>query len=269
MDRNFNLAETSNLLIQALERELGNNCVIRLSLDVQLPAELQGDFDELGKSIKHICEFLVQHLVNGLVDIEIVKAGQHNGHITIGVDVRGSDAMLDAEAEQRWVSEDLLNWLNLMPHKASFSFSNGHYIFSFKAKFGNVGSAEYGVDTNEIKILLVEDNEMNALVFASFLEAWEIEVTVVGNGKDAVSKLKEQRFDLVLMDIHMPVMNGIQATKTIREFNVDLPIVVLTASSLEGDVDQALSAGANDFLLKPVSSGQLKGIVAKYLSQFR
>lgn len=269
MGKFFNMSEASNLLIQSLERELGNDCIIRLSLDVQLPTQLDGDFDQLGGSIKNICEFLVQHLVNGLVDIEIVKAGQHNGHITVGVDVRGSDAMLNAQIEQRWAGDDSLDWVNSLPHKTTFSFSKGYFNFSFKAKFNSVGTDIDNKAPSEIKILLVEDNEMNALVFSSFLENWDIEVTVVGNGREAVNKLLEGQFDLVLMDIHMPLMNGIQATRTIREFNVDLPIVVLTASSLEGDVDQALAAGANDFLLKPVSSGQLKGIIAKYLSQFR
>jgi len=120
------------------------------------------------------------------------------------------------------------------------------------------------MDLRGKKILMAEDNETNALVFSSFLEDWNCLVTIVTNGEDAVAKVREDVFDLVLMDIYMPKMNGTQAIEAIRLFNPSIPIIVLTASTLEQDIRASIAVGANNFLLKPISSSQLKSMVEKY-----
>ncbi len=265
MTQEFNISEVSNSLIRSLEKELGNNCLIRLSLDVQLPAHLVGDWESINQSIKRTCEFLVHHLVNGVVDIEIVKIGQHNGHITIGVYIRGSDFINNRTIGIRRVITDYSNWTHHIKHKINIAFSDDYLKFSFKTKFDLITKPISQSATPNVKILVVEDNELNAMVFSSFLESWEIEVTIVVNGAEAISKLKREPFDMVLMDIHMPVLNGIEATRQIRSFNTKVPIIILTASSLETDLTQAMSAGANDLLQKPVSSSQLYGIVSRYI----
>ena len=265
MTQKFNVSEVSYSLIQSLEKELGNNCLIRLSLDVQLPAQLVGDWESISESIKCTCEFLVHHLVNGVVDIEIVKIGQHNGHITIGVYIKGSDFINSRNIGIRKVITEYFLGPHSIKHNVNITFEDDYLKFSFKTKFDLATESIKQSAAPHAKILVVEDNELNALVFSSFLESWEINVTIVANGEEAISKLKHEPFDMVLMDIHMPILNGIEATRQIRGFNTKVPIIVLTASSLETDLMQALSAGADDLLQKPVSSSQLYSIVIKYL----
>jgi CheY-like chemotaxis protein len=113
-------------------------------------------------------------------------------------------------------------------------------------------------------ILLAEDNDLNALVFVSFIEEWGCQITKAANGLEAVATAGSADFDLILMDIHMPEMSGNEAIWRIRQFNKNIPIIALTASSLKRDITSSLEAGANDFLLKPVSSHQLKKMLVKY-----
>jgi len=88
---------------------------------------------------------------------------------------------------------------------------------------------------------------------------------VVPNGKEAVNATIENHYDIILMDIYMPYLDGIQATRDIRKFNITIPIIALTASTLEADLNNARKAGINDLLLKPVSSMSLFKTLQKYL----
>ncbi len=267
MKKEFELSKVTSVLINSLESELGTKCLLRLSVDVQLPNRLNGDLKSFQLSIKTICRFLTTHLINGLVDIEITKAGQHNGSVTLSVDVWGSDATQKYNLSNDDVASDELSWLATMPFETLFYIEDKKYHFRFKITF-NIIKKEKEKDQHAIekKILIVDDNEINALVFSSFLETWGLKVTSVTDGKSALTKVTEEAFDLILMDIYMPVMNGIEATTEIRKINTKTPIIILTASSLGTDVQEAISAGANNFLIKPVSSALLKTIVDKYLA---
>lgn len=265
MKKEFELSKFSNELIKSLESEFGTKCLVRLSLDVQLPNRLIGDLSGFKLTIESICRFLTTHLINGLVDIEITKAGRHNGSIALSVDVWGSDAMQKYNLTNNDLANSELSWLAEMPYKTLFYVEERKYRFSFKVTFSIIEKEKNEVPL-EKKVLIVEDNEMNALVFSSFLEVWGLKVTVVTNGQLAVTRVKKEKFDLILMDIYMPSMNGIQATAEIRKFNFKIPIIILTASSLGMDIEEAMASGANDFLIKPVSSTMLKTIVNKYLA---
>lgn len=82
----------------------------------------------------------------------------------------------------------------------------------------------------------------------------------VQTGVDAVNRVRDEHFDLVLMDMKMPVMDGLEATRKIREFNADIPIVALTANAFDSDRVSALDAGCNAFLAKPLKKSQLLDI---------
>ncbi len=102
------------------------------------------------------------------------------------------------------------------------------------------------------KVLLAEDNEMNRFICMQSLSFAGCDVVEAVNGKDAIQKLKEESFDLVLMDIQMPEMDGVEATLKIRtELNLGLPIIALTANAFKHDIDLYLSIGMNDFITKP------------------
>lgn len=115
------------------------------------------------------------------------------------------------------------------------------------------------------RVLLVEDNEINQEVVTSHLQALELNFEIANNGQEAVELAQQKVFDLVLMDIQMPIMDGYQATQAIRLFNKTLPIVALTAAAMIEDKSKALAAGMNDHLAKPIDPAQLYQLLARYL----
>lgn len=114
-------------------------------------------------------------------------------------------------------------------------------------------------------ILVVEDNEINLTLVRTILEKWKCTISSAPNGLVATEKVQEEEFDLVLMDVRMPVMNGLEATRKIRSDGFTrLPIVALTANALETEVRKCRNAGMNDFLSKPFSQDSLYEKILPY-----
>ncbi len=112
-----------------------------------------------------------------------------------------------------------------------------------------------GIDEREVKILVAEDNDSNYSLVRHILRDYDL--TRVENGVDAVERIRNEKFNLVLMDMKMPVMSGLEATRKIREFNTEIPIVALTANAFDSDRVSAIDAGCNAFLAKPLKRSQL------------
>ena len=118
------------------------------------------------------------------------------------------------------------------------------------------------------KVLIAEDNETNQMLISIMLEERDIEYVIVENGQEAVDILKNSdEFDLVFMDINMPVLDGINATKKLRELNYTKPIVSLSANVIEADIKSYLEAGINDTLNKPIVPYELDRILTLYLKK--
>ena len=107
----------------------------------------------------------------------------------------------------------------------------------------------------KLRILVAEDNDSNFLLVRNILKDYDL--LRVTNGVEAVEEIRNGKFDFVLMDLKMPVMDGLVATRKIREFNSDIPIVALTANAFDADRASAMDAGCNAFLPKPVKRKQL------------
>ena len=127
-----------------------------------------------------------------------------------------------------------------------------------------------GGDTLDGVVLLVEDNEVNRLIGTEMLRSFGLEVKVAQDGQQALELLEQHRVDLVLMDIGMPVLDGHEATRRLREREMRLtlprvPVVALTAYAFESDAAKALDAGMDAHLAKPYSREQLKEIVQRWL----
>ncbi|RYF98349.1 MAG: response regulator, partial [Chitinophagaceae bacterium] len=108
------------------------------------------------------------------------------------------------------------------------------------------------------RILIAEDNEINQQVIQFILQKLGYEPALVSNGLTAVQAQKEHSYDLVLMDMQMPEMDGLEATRTIRSGNDDAVIIALTANTMAGDQERCLEAGMNDYLGKPINVEELK-----------
>lgn len=114
------------------------------------------------------------------------------------------------------------------------------------------------------KILIAEDTESNFMQINILLKK-DYTISWVTNGEEAVNSFLRERPDLILMDIRMPVMNGIQATEKIRTIDIDLPIVAVTANAFLIEQQQALAAGCNDIIAKPYTYERLKETIIKYI----
>ncbi|WP_051203274.1 ATP-binding protein [Hugenholtzia roseola] len=116
------------------------------------------------------------------------------------------------------------------------------------------------------RILLAEDNEINQMLVVQMLKNWGYLVTVVDNGKKALEKIAAEPFDIVLMDVHMPEMDGYQATQEIRsKVSKTVPIIAMTASALKGEAERCLAAGMSDYIAKPFPKDSLKSKLEYYV----
>jgi signal transduction histidine kinase len=115
-------------------------------------------------------------------------------------------------------------------------------------------------------ILVAEDNKINQMVAEAMLESMGVNVTIVDNGQLALDEFKVRKYDLILMDIQMPVMDGITACRTLRESNKIIPIIALTANVMSDDILKYNEEGFNDHIGKPIDQNNLIQVLAQYLS---
>jgi signal transduction histidine kinase/CheY-like chemotaxis protein len=115
------------------------------------------------------------------------------------------------------------------------------------------------------KILVVEDNKINQMITKKMLENKDILCEIIDNGEAAVEILKNKKFDLILMDVHLPGINGTIATQQLRKFDTITPVIALTAISLNENREMLLSYGMNDVITKPFAPEDFYTVIAKYL----
>jgi PAS domain S-box-containing protein len=119
------------------------------------------------------------------------------------------------------------------------------------------------------RILLVEDNELNQQVATGLLDMAAVQVDVASHGKEALDRVRrmkpERGYDLVLMDVQMPVMDGMEATRLLRAQGFSVPIIALTANVMQGDRERYLAIGMNDYLAKPIEPNKLWAVLCKWI----
>ena len=116
------------------------------------------------------------------------------------------------------------------------------------------------------RILVAEDNLINQDIVKGLLEMTGATLDFANDGLEAIELFKTKHYDLILMDVQMPFLDGLEATKEIRKFNQDIPIVALTANVMQQDVDKSLAVGMNDHLNKPIEFSVFYKVVAQYLA---
>ncbi|MDB6061716.1 MAG: hypothetical protein JWM78_1819 [Verrucomicrobiaceae bacterium] len=127
------------------------------------------------------------------------------------------------------------------------------------------------IDLSHKRVLLVEDNDINQEVAVAILRSFGTQVSVANNGAEAVQMVKAETFDVVLMDMQMPVLDGVAATRAIRadSANAQPLIIAMTANALPGDRERCLEAGMNDYVAKPIEPAQLLATLSHWLGQPR
>lgn len=159
--------------------------------------------------------------------------------------------------------------LEPVPERASAGRMNTRdAVEHSRKKVAVPGFAELKLQLQGAHILLVEDNPLNQEVAAELLKQVGVSVDLAANGAEALQQLEQRSYDLVLMDMQMPVMDGLTATRKIRRQAQwrDLPILAMTASALTSDRDACIEAGMNDFLAKPIEPKKLWAELARWIN---
>lgn len=124
------------------------------------------------------------------------------------------------------------------------------------------------LNKNDLKILVVDDNQVNLLIIAEILKKLNIDYVLAQNGQIAIDLCKDVGFDIILMDINMPVLNGLEATEILKnQYKIKTPIIALTANSLEGDKNKYLEHGFDDYLSKPFNINAFLELIEKFLTK--
>jgi PAS domain S-box-containing protein len=152
---------------------------------------------------------------------------------------------------------------------SSFSFELPFAISSSKLNQSTVAQDLNYKSLGSRYVLVAEDVELNQYLVRHIMESWGFTVDIVNNGREAVDMVQKNNYDLVLMDIQMPEMDGMEATRAIRQLSdhkkAAIPIVALTANALKGDSEKYLAVGMNDFLPKPFNEQKLFMIISNNL----
>ena len=136
----------------------------------------------------------------------------------------------------------------------TFKFDLNYNLLKTLPGEANDNNIVYEIDYNALEnrhILVVEDNKINQMITRKILEKNKITCETADNGEIAVEKARTEKFDLILMDIHMPGISGIEATEQIRLFDKDIPILALTAVTIDENIDEFHAVGFNDIIPKP------------------
>lgn len=295
-EEDFELNEVFNSLQQTmgiLAREKG--IAFKVKLDNELPEWVRGDSQRLNQILLNLAGNAVKFTHSGSVTVDVdLKTVNATGPLVMvkvidtgtGIPEEKLEAIFD-EFEQ--IACDIKDksdgtGLGLSIVRKLVELYHGTIevtstpgegsTFSFTVQLKNTKKVKphevplLGVDTVEhskASILVVEDNYVNQLVTRRYLEKAGYKVTIVENGLEGTKAHETTRFDLIIMDVQMPVMDGLEATKIIRSRDKDIPIIGMTASVMKEDLDLCYKAGMNSYIPKPFEPLKFYRMLDKFL----
>lgn len=300
-ERVFSLAK----LLKAIEAQLHplaeqqENC-LQIDIAEDVPDQLCGDCDRIQQIILNLGSNANKFTEKGCVQIEVSrleKPAQQQNHYQLqfvirdnGIGIRADDlsklfqpfSQLDDSTTRKFTGTGLglaicKNLVEMMGGTISVESKPGQgSAFTFTLSLVQPHACELLNQPTEVaysfsqkRILLVEDNPTNQLIVRKMLEKANASVQVANHGLEALEQCQQQDFDLILMDWHMPEMDGLQATRALRQAFADnqIPVIGLTASVLDHDQQLCLDAGMDAVIAKPVSRTELLTTLARFLDQ--
>ena len=255
----FNIRQTGKDLLKILEKELPKDAVCRLTIDVLIPEILTGDKEGLCHSIKLICRYLTKNAIGVIIDIDLFKTEEKASRVQLSIEVKSFTR------KENWNipgDKDLMDLISQLPYETQLNLVDLFIQFRFSMDFECHGDFRIIKPFANRNILLAEDDEVSAAVFIAFMEEWGCKVDKVIDGDLAIEAARTKLYDIILMDMYMPRVSGLEAIKGIRALDKTVPIVALVSASFT--VESGLTS-VDDFLLKPIGSIELRKTLSRYL----
>lgn len=295
---NFNLKYSIKKTIELFTSSSYKNLKITSSFSTKLPQLLYGNVVTLKQVFFSIIDFqyttLANYKMNANADISVIEDEYKKEDINFKVKINLPEnifefeiiknSYVDLSKSQLFKSID--NLISVIGGKLQIHVVGKNVTFSFKVSFDKpktndtesqlIPTYESSSEHNDSKIsmidaniLLVEDDKVNQKIMTLSLDKFVKNIDVAENGKEALKHFSSTRYDLILMDIRMPLMDGFITTKKIREIEIEtksrVPIVAVTANALSGDREQCLDAGMDDYISKPFKVNELIKTMRDYL----
>ncbi|MBA3986144.1 MAG: response regulator [Flavobacteriales bacterium] len=273
-----------DVLIALRKSSNDKNNKLTLEYDESIPFKLVGDPIVISQILINLIGNSIKFTENGEVTVKVRKLSQTDKIVLLHFEIQDTGVGISLK-KQKTIFENFTqgslqinrkfggtglglaivkNLLTLMGSKINLDSEIGKGSkFWFDLKFQisdeisenkNPNASIYGVNyvaLENLYILVVEDNKINQMITRKILEKNKMKCAVADNGEDAVSLVRENEYDLILMDIHMPGISGIEATQQIREFKKQIPIIALTAVTIDENLDDFYKAGFNEIIPKP------------------
>ena len=296
----FSLSE----LVNGIERTLGLNASekdieFKCQIDPKIPDLLIGDSTRISQILNNLVSNAIKFTLDGSVILEAKLVMAAHAEVTIHVQVTDtgigipkdklgiifdnfSQASSDTTRKFGGTGLGLAITKKLLEMHGSQieveSTIDRGSVFSFTLTLKRASEEKEALSENDsltdqesftglrgVKVLVAEDNRMNVVVIRQYLKKWGIQFDIAENGRVAVEKAQEQSYDLILMDLQMPEMDGFTATEKIKVFAPNLPIIALTASAMLEVKDRVYQVGMTDFVPKPFVPGELYHKLMKHL----
>jgi CheY-like chemotaxis protein/nitrogen-specific signal transduction histidine kinase len=294
----FDLKEVVNRSVQILRLAAqGKNLELIAKIDPELPSSLSGDPGRLQQVLINLLGNAVKFTEKGSVELELKSQPLGDGRYQVLISVTDTGIGITPEQEQRIfqactqadasttrrfggtglglsISAQLVRMMGGTLKVTSKPGLGSTFSFALEMQAASapiqVVSERVEKPIQPLKILVAEDNEVNRVLMQRVLTRAGHSVVPVVNGKLAIEALKAESFDVVLMDVHMPEVDGLEATQAIRAREAleggHVPIVALTALAIKGDADRCLAAGMDAYLSKPLNTVALNELLSRISS---
>lgn len=293
----FNFKDLVLEIVRSFQvKALENQNKIEVIIDEKFEENIVSDPLRISQIITNLIINAIKFTKNGLIQVRINQINQINDHSVfevqisdngIGIDLEKFNSIFqkftqaDTKTSRQYggsglglvITKKLLNLFHSeikleseIGTGSKFSFVMNLPIFNKKSELENdLNTIDYKEQNLEgLKVLLVEDNLINVKIAEKILKQWDVNVDVALNGLIAVEKHKMNKYDIILMDLSMPVMDGYEATITIRSTDSSIPIIALTASTSYLSLEKAMQIGINEYITKPFNPRELNLKISKY-----
>jgi PAS domain S-box-containing protein len=297
----FNLHELIfNIRNSLIYRANEKGIQIKIHIDPAVPELLAGDPVRLAQILNNLLSNAIKFTDEGMVAVEVGLSSNTSEtvHIRFSVQDTGigisqdkleyifeSFTQANSDVTRRFggtglgltITKSLLELQDSQIHVESkvgegstFYFTLGFKKSQKKQLVVPIEQINYNIDLSHVRLLLVEDNQINQIVATKFLSQLKLQPDFASNGKIAVDKVQSKEYDIILMDLEMPEMNGFEATEAIRnlgsEWYRQIPIIAVSAAVVDDTRERAVRAGITDFTSKPINPSELYQKILKYVS---